>query len=131
MSTPLEVWGSGGLDLWWSGALLQCTSGGLFVYFRYFSLSLRVVLQNSSLFTSLSLSTCLSLCVSVSAKDKGEKKLFGFSFTPLMREDGTTLSDDSHELYVYKVRTVCRLVFLFSCLVKHEIINQSINQFII
>lgn len=37
------------------------------------------------------------------AKDKGEKKLFGFSFTPLMREDGTTLTDDSHELYVYKV----------------------------
>lgn len=40
------------------------------------------------------------------AKDKGEKKLFGFAFTPLMREDGTTLSDESHELYVYKVRTV-------------------------
>ncbi|KAJ8257946.1 hypothetical protein GJAV_G00191470 [Gymnothorax javanicus] len=37
-----------------------------------------------------------------STKDKGEKKLFGFSFTPLMREDGTTLSDQSHELYVYK-----------------------------
>ncbi|XP_028302238.1 dedicator of cytokinesis protein 3-like isoform X4 [Gouania willdenowi] len=37
-----------------------------------------------------------------STKDKGEKKLFGFSFTPLMREDGTTLSDDTHELYVYK-----------------------------
>lgn len=37
------------------------------------------------------------------AKDKGEKKLFGFAFTPLMREDGTTLSDESHELYVYKV----------------------------
>ncbi|XP_028841844.1 dedicator of cytokinesis protein 3-like [Denticeps clupeoides] len=37
-----------------------------------------------------------------STKDKGEKKLFGFSFTPLMREDGTTLADDSHELYVYK-----------------------------
>ncbi|XP_039653721.1 dedicator of cytokinesis protein 3-like isoform X12 [Perca fluviatilis] len=37
-----------------------------------------------------------------STKDKGEKKLFGFSFTPLMREDGTTLSDESHELYVYK-----------------------------
>ncbi|XP_078803962.1 dedicator of cytokinesis protein 3 isoform X5 [Oryzias latipes] len=37
-----------------------------------------------------------------STKDKGEKKLFGFAFTPLMREDGTTLSDDSHELYVYK-----------------------------
>lgn len=40
----------------------------------------------------------------VSAKDKGEKKLFGFAFTPLMREDGTTLSDEVHELYVYKVR---------------------------
>lgn len=38
------------------------------------------------------------------AKDKGEKKLFGFAFTPLMREDGTTLSDEVHELYVYKVR---------------------------
>lgn len=37
-----------------------------------------------------------------STKDKGEKKLFGFAFTPLMRDDGTTLSDDVHELYVYK-----------------------------
>uniref|UniRef100_A0A8C7F844 Dedicator of cytokinesis 3 n=1 Tax=Oncorhynchus kisutch TaxID=8019 RepID=A0A8C7F844_ONCKI len=37
-----------------------------------------------------------------STKDKGEKKLFGFAFTPLMREDGTTLSDESHELFVYK-----------------------------
>uniref|UniRef100_A0AAR2LQ32 Dedicator of cytokinesis 3 n=1 Tax=Pygocentrus nattereri TaxID=42514 RepID=A0AAR2LQ32_PYGNA len=37
-----------------------------------------------------------------STKDKGEKKLFGFSFTPLMREDGTTLLDECHELYVYK-----------------------------
>ncbi|XP_036049465.1 dedicator of cytokinesis protein 3 isoform X3 [Onychomys torridus] len=37
-----------------------------------------------------------------STKDKGEKKLFGFAFSPLMRDDGTTLSDDVHELYVYK-----------------------------
>ncbi|XP_012575759.1 PREDICTED: dedicator of cytokinesis protein 3 isoform X5 [Condylura cristata] len=37
-----------------------------------------------------------------STKDKGEKKLFGFAFSPLMRDDGTTLSDDIHELYVYK-----------------------------
>lgn len=41
----------------------------------------------------------------LAAKDKGEKKLFGFSFSPLMRDDGTTLSDDIHELYVYKVWT--------------------------
>lgn len=45
----------------------------------------------------------------LSAKDKGEKKLFGFAFTPLMREDGTTLSDESHELYVYKVGRVLTL----------------------
>lgn len=41
----------------------------------------------------------------LAAKDKGEKKLFGFAFSPLMRDDGTTLSDDIHELYVYKVWT--------------------------
>lgn len=46
----------------------------------------------------------------LSAKDKGEKKLFGFAFTPLMREDGTTLSDESHELYVYKVCVSFNLV---------------------
>lgn len=47
----------------------------------------------------------VSLCslFLAAAKDKGEKKLFGFAFTPLMRDDGTTLSDDVHELYVYKV----------------------------
>lgn len=45
----------------------------------------------------------------LSAKDKGEKKLFGFAFTPLMREDGTTLSDESHELYVYKVCKVLNM----------------------
>lgn len=48
------------------------------------------------------------------AKDKGEKKLFGFAFTPLMREDGTTLSDEVHELYVYKVREGCRLGFIIA-----------------
>lgn len=41
--------------------------------------------------------------LTITAKDKGEKKLLGFAFTPLMREDGTTLTDDSHELYIYKV----------------------------
>lgn len=43
--------------------------------------------------------------VSTSAKDKGEKKLFGFSFVPLMQEDGRTLPDGTHELIVYKVFT--------------------------
>lgn len=37
------------------------------------------------------------------AKEKGEKKLFGFSFVPLMQEDGRTLPDGTHELIVHKV----------------------------
>ncbi|XP_061418833.1 LOW QUALITY PROTEIN: dedicator of cytokinesis protein 4 [Lethenteron reissneri] len=37
-----------------------------------------------------------------STKDKAERKLFGFAFTPLMNEDGSTLADATHELYVYK-----------------------------
>uniref|UniRef100_A0A4X2KTC2 Dedicator of cytokinesis protein 4 n=1 Tax=Vombatus ursinus TaxID=29139 RepID=A0A4X2KTC2_VOMUR len=36
------------------------------------------------------------------AKEKGEKKLFGFSFVPLMQEDGRTLPDGTHELIVHK-----------------------------
>uniref|UniRef100_A0A4X2KRI3 Dedicator of cytokinesis 4 n=1 Tax=Vombatus ursinus TaxID=29139 RepID=A0A4X2KRI3_VOMUR len=35
-------------------------------------------------------------------KEKGEKKLFGFSFVPLMQEDGRTLPDGTHELIVHK-----------------------------
>lgn len=35
-------------------------------------------------------------------RDKAEKKLFGFSFVKLVSEDGTTLSDGPHELYLYK-----------------------------
>ncbi|KAJ8245663.1 hypothetical protein GJAV_G00273130 [Gymnothorax javanicus] len=37
-----------------------------------------------------------------STKDRGEKKLFGFSFAPLMQEDGRTLPDGTHELIVHK-----------------------------
>ncbi|XP_038636091.1 dedicator of cytokinesis protein 4 isoform X1 [Scyliorhinus canicula] len=37
-----------------------------------------------------------------STKEKGEKKLFGFSFVPLMQEDGRTLPDGIHELIVHK-----------------------------
>jgi len=52
------------------------------------------------------------------AKDKGEKKLFGFAFTPLMRDDGTTLSDDIHELYVYKVPILLCRLFTYSSLLQ-------------
>uniref|UniRef100_A0A8C1LNB8 Dedicator of cytokinesis 4b n=1 Tax=Cyprinus carpio TaxID=7962 RepID=A0A8C1LNB8_CYPCA len=44
------------------------------------------------------------VCVCSPAKDKGEKKLFGFSFVPLMQEDGRTLPDGTHELIVHKVQ---------------------------
>uniref|UniRef100_A0A8C6U571 Dedicator of cytokinesis 4b n=1 Tax=Neogobius melanostomus TaxID=47308 RepID=A0A8C6U571_9GOBI len=37
-----------------------------------------------------------------STKDKGEKKLFGYSFVPLMQEDGRTLPDGIHELIIHK-----------------------------
>ena len=40
------------------------------------------------------------------AKEKGEKKLFGFSFVPLMQEDGRTLPDGTHELIVHKVPVI-------------------------
>uniref|UniRef100_A0AAY4E0L2 Dedicator of cytokinesis 4 n=1 Tax=Denticeps clupeoides TaxID=299321 RepID=A0AAY4E0L2_9TELE len=37
-----------------------------------------------------------------STKEKGEKKLFGFSFIPLMQDGGCTLPDGMHELIVHK-----------------------------
>ncbi|CAL8242244.1 unnamed protein product [Merluccius merluccius] len=37
-----------------------------------------------------------------STKEKGEKKLFGYSFVPLMQEDGRTLPDGTHELIIHK-----------------------------
>uniref|UniRef100_A0A7M4ESN9 Dedicator of cytokinesis 4 n=1 Tax=Crocodylus porosus TaxID=8502 RepID=A0A7M4ESN9_CROPO len=37
-----------------------------------------------------------------STKEKGEKKLFGFSFVALMQENGRTLPDGTHELIVHK-----------------------------
>ncbi|KAH0616601.1 hypothetical protein JD844_027836 [Phrynosoma platyrhinos] len=37
-----------------------------------------------------------------STKEKGEKKLFGFSFVPLMQENGRTLPDGTHELIIHK-----------------------------
>uniref|UniRef100_A0A671QXK9 Dedicator of cytokinesis 4 n=1 Tax=Sinocyclocheilus anshuiensis TaxID=1608454 RepID=A0A671QXK9_9TELE len=37
-----------------------------------------------------------------STKEKGEKKLFGFSFVPLMQDDGRPLPDGTQELIVHK-----------------------------
>ena len=36
------------------------------------------------------------------AKEKGEKKLFGFAFACLMDDEGATIRDGPHELCVYK-----------------------------
>lgn len=46
----------------------------------------------------------MSMSCCFTAKDKGEKKLFGYSFVPLMQEDGRTLPDGTHELIIHKVR---------------------------
>ena len=43
------------------------------------------------------------------AKDKTEKRLLGFSFTPLMDRDGTVLPDGQQQLLVYKTEDVTRL----------------------
>ncbi|KAK2187560.1 hypothetical protein NP493_162g07017 [Ridgeia piscesae] len=37
-----------------------------------------------------------------STREKAEKKLFAFAFVKLVADDGTTLCDGAHELYVYK-----------------------------
>ncbi len=44
--------------------------------------------------------------VTFSAKEKTEKKMFGFSFIKLVNEYGNTVRDGPHELYVYKVSFV-------------------------
>ncbi|XP_030621101.1 dedicator of cytokinesis protein 4 [Chanos chanos] len=44
-----------------------------------------------------------------STKEKGEKKLFGFSFVPLMQDDGRTLPDGTHELIVHKCEETTNL----------------------
>uniref|UniRef100_A0A8B9L244 Dedicator of cytokinesis 4 n=1 Tax=Astyanax mexicanus TaxID=7994 RepID=A0A8B9L244_ASTMX len=44
-----------------------------------------------------------------STKEKGEKKLFGYSFVPLMQEDGRTLPDGTHEIIVHKCEETANL----------------------
>ncbi|KAL4827247.1 hypothetical protein H8958_019672 [Nasalis larvatus] len=55
-----------------------------------------------------------------STKEKGEKKLFGFSFVPLMQEDGRTLPDGTHELIVHKCCSTCCSISCVSCDVEVE-----------
>lgn len=44
-----------------------------------------------------------------STRDKSEPKLFAFSFARLMEPSGATLTDGTHELYVYKCEDVTKL----------------------
>jgi hypothetical protein len=56
---------------------------------------------------------------SISAKDKNEKKLLGFSFFFLMEADETTIKDGGHILCLYKCEDPAKLqvsIFLFRTL---------------
>lgn len=44
-----------------------------------------------------------------STREKTEPKMFGFSFARLMEQDGATLADGNHELFVYKCEDVSKL----------------------
>lgn len=43
------------------------------------------------------------------AREKNDKKLFGFSFIRLMDKDGAAIQDGVHELYIYKCEDVLKL----------------------
>lgn len=45
----------------------------------------------------------------ISAREKNDKKLFGFSFARLMDKDGATIQDGQHELYIYKCEDPSKL----------------------
>jgi dedicator of cytokinesis protein 3 len=51
----------------------------------------------------------IQIFFSVAARDKTEKKLFGFSFFRLMVEGGATIHDGQHDLYIYKCEDKGRL----------------------
>lgn len=44
-----------------------------------------------------------------SAREKNDKKLFGFSFVRLMDKDGAAVQDGQHELYIYKCEDAQKL----------------------
>lgn len=48
--------------------------------------------------------------MSSAAKERGEKKLFGFAFARLMDEEGATIGDGPHELCVYKCEDRHKLI---------------------
>lgn len=52
------------------------------------------------LFTVYFILNCMTKIFS--ARDKNERKLYGFAFARLMEASGATLRDGAHELYVYK-----------------------------
>lgn len=80
--------------------LTSCSSS-ILSYVALYTLMLHCVCLSCLKSILLSLSAAVYICIS--AKEKGEKKLFGFSFMPLMQENGRTLPDGTHELIVHKV----------------------------
>lgn len=78
----------------------------LFTYQLHYSVVIKEKKKGCLGFFSVSLRLCAGLTIvfmCLPAKDKGEKKLFGYSFVPLMQEDGRTLPDGTHELIIHKV----------------------------
>lgn len=64
------------------------------------------------------------MCCCLTAKDKGEKKLFGYSFVPLMQEDGRTLPDGIHELIIHKVKNSNEIA---ACPHSHDLTRETQN----
>lgn len=45
----------------------------------------------------------------IAAREKNDKKLFGFSFIRLMDKDGAAVQDGQHDLYIYKCEDPLKL----------------------
>lgn len=63
------------------------------------------------------------------AREKNDKKLFGFSFARLMDKDGATIQDGQHELYIYKCEDPAKLdscsYLLHPCSAKDTAVSQE------
>lgn len=69
-----------------------------------------------------------------SAREKNDKKLFGFSFIRLMDKDGAAVQDVMHELYIYKCEDAqklenCGYLSLLACNKDYEGNADVINSF--